>query len=115
MDRVTRWRIECPLCADDSNVHSSGMKWYESPAMLIGKRPYRCYNCGHRFLGSTQAEAMAPQLESTSGESPDVEVHCPNCEKKVELLLSAAEFQAARTTGWYVSCPKCTTAFVYHA
>lgn len=115
MDRVTRFSVTCPECGQDDNVRHSQMKWYESPAQWLGRIMYRCYDCGHRFLGDAKAPAMPPRLESASGTAPDSRPVCPNCAHAVELLLTAEEFREARLLGWYISCPKCSAAFVYHA
>lgn len=113
MDRRIRWKLACPEC-EYEEVHLSRMRWYERPWRLLGRRMYRCYMCGARFLhrtASTPAGASRAPDQGSGGPG----AACPNCGHRFRLVLSNDERLAAQASGWFVSCPQCRAAFVYHA
>ena len=42
-------QISCPWCSEFTSVRRSHRRFWDLPRYLLGKRPYRCKLCGHRF------------------------------------------------------------------
>lgn len=104
----------CPLCEASGHVHESRTRfWHDLPGLLLLRRPYRCYACGERFLSRTIAKAR-PRQPAVPRDEPAIETRCPNCLRDIKLLLSPDARSEAYRVGWYVSCPSCSAAFVYH-
>ena len=57
----------CPQCASE-NVHRSRRRgFYERLLLRLRRhRPYRCYQCGHRFYASDEL-VRAPEKADSAG------------------------------------------------
>jgi DNA-directed RNA polymerase subunit RPC12/RpoP len=113
MSRSDRWKLACPECENDDMVHSSRPRPSDWLSMLMGKRPYRCYWCGARFLSGGSPERLPAAPRETSSALGEVRAACPNCGGVTKLMLGMDEQNRLQTDGWYVSCAQCSAAYVF--
>jgi predicted RNA-binding Zn-ribbon protein involved in translation (DUF1610 family) len=50
----------CPSCGSTFYTYRSRKRtWWEKLARFLGRHPYRCDPCGHRFMAFTNAKERA--------------------------------------------------------
>jgi DNA-directed RNA polymerase subunit RPC12/RpoP len=95
-------------------IHRSRMRPSERWRTLLGRCAYRCYQCGTRFWAFRRANVTSSPPHRMHTQA-DTVAQCPNCSHTIELLLTVAEFRAARQEGRLMSCPMCSAAFVHRS
>ena len=99
--------MDCPKCHEDRahRSHRHGLR--ERIASLVGYYPYRCRQCGHRFLRFRYAE---PKVKSgTEKEIRATRASLKWRHKKQEIWLYALGFLIFLAFLYYLTLPRMPT------
>ncbi len=99
--------LSCRKCGSD-HVRRSQERGFDRLLIMIGFRPFRCFDCGYRFRSIRKAQQFVDMALPPSVISKAV---CPNCSHESEMHLTPEEMRLAEDEGWAVSCPRCKAMF----